>query len=220
MKYSICITYFFDRPNIKYLIKELEKINSKDFEVIIRNDNPNHFLKIKTNLRKLRVINEKNKSIGEINSIKYLINKSKGKFISIISDDDIVSHRIFNEIKNLQINKINSFISFSDYDLKKLNKNIKYEFFSKDELIKLFFLSKVHISGTIGTIYKREFIKKNLNNIYVKKYNFDTILFFLAILDKKYFFKKKILGFNNFKSSKISSEKIDLNLYSKDTKEL
>ena len=220
MKYSICITYFFDRPNIKYLIKELEKINSKNFEVIIRNDNPNHFLKIKTNLKKIKIINEKNKSIGEINSIKYLINKSKGKFISIISDDDIISYRIFNEIKNLQTNKINSLISFSDYDLKKLNKDIEYDFFSKDNLIKLFFSSKIHISGTIGTIYKAEFIKKNLNKICVKKYNFDTILFFLAVFDKKYFLKKKILGFNNFKTSKISSAEVDLNLYSHDTKEL
>ena len=68
-----------------------------------------------------------------------MINKSKGKFISIISDDDIMSYRIFNEIKNLQTNKINSLIAFSDYDLKKLNKNIEKDFFSKDDLIKLFF---------------------------------------------------------------------------------
>ena len=80
MLYSVCITYFYKRNNIVSLLKELNKYKKNKIEIIIRNDNPKHTLKLDNTIckkHKLVIINEKKKSIGELKSIKYLLKKAE-----------------------------------------------------------------------------------------------------------------------------------------------
>ena len=76
----------------------LNKYKSNDLEILIRNDNTNTKLNLKIIYEGLR-FSMKKKSLGEIESIKFLLSKSKGKYVTIISDDDIISHKILYDIK-------------------------------------------------------------------------------------------------------------------------
>ena len=219
MLFSVCITYYFKRNNIEDLLFELNKYKSNDLEIIIRNDNTNYKLNIKNNSKKIKIFNEKKKSLGEIESIKFLLSKSRGKYVTIISDDDLISHKIFNDIKKNKLSK-QSYIYTSSTKLRDFNKKNKFTTINGHHILKNFFLRKLHLSGTVGVFYSRNFLLKILGSINIKKYNFDTFLLFSAILKGRYRFSNFIFGFNNILSSRISSKKINLQIYLSDIKNL
>lgn len=219
MLFSVCITYYYKRNNIEDLLFELNKYKSNDLEIVIRNDNTNYELNIKKNSKRIKIFNEKKKSLGEIESIKFLLSKSRGKYITIISDDDLISHKIFNDIKKNKLSK-QSYIYTSSTKLRDLNKKNKFIIINRHHILKNFFLRKLHLSGTVGVFYSRNFLLKILGSINIKKYNFDTFLLFSAILKGRYRFSNFIFGFNNILSSRISSKKINLRIYLSDIKNL
>ena len=65
INFTVCITYFFKRNNIRNLIKKLKIESNKDIEIIISNDNPLEKLKIE-NHQRIKVFNNKRKPKGEI----------------------------------------------------------------------------------------------------------------------------------------------------------
>ena len=71
IKYSVCITYFFNRKNIFDLLNCIDLGVHKNVEIIVRNDNPNHQLSLNKHPR-IKVFNNKKKPLGEIGSIKFL----------------------------------------------------------------------------------------------------------------------------------------------------
>lgn len=219
MLFSVCITYYYKRNNIEDLLFELNKYKSNDLEILIRNDNTKHKLNLKSNLRRVKIFNEKKKSLGEIESIKFLLSKSKGKYVTIISDDDLISHKILNDIKKSKFLK-QSYIYRASTKLNNLNKKYKILKINKHYILKNFLLRKIHLSGTVGVFYSRNFLIKIINSINIKKYNFDTYLLFTAIFKGSYRFSNFIFGFNNISSSRISSKKINIRLYLLDIKNL
>lgn len=219
MLFSVCITYYYKRNNIEDLLFELNKYKSNDLEILIRNDNTKHKLNLKSNLRRVKIFNEKKKSLGEIESIKFLLSKSKGKYVTIISDDDLISHKILNDIKKSKFLK-QSYIYRASTKLNNLNKKHKILKINKHYILKNFLLRKIHLSGTVGVFYSRNFLIKIINSINIKKYNFDTYLLFTAIFKGSYRFSNFIFGFNNISSSRISSKKINMRLYLLDIKNL
>ena len=61
----------------------------------------------------------------KIESIKFLLyQKSKGKYVTIISDDDIISHKILYDIKKSKFLK-QSYIYLASTKIKNLNKKYK-----------------------------------------------------------------------------------------------
>lgn len=218
MLFSACITYYYRRNNIHNLLFELNKYKTKDLEILIRNDNPNHKLELSDNYKNIKIFNETKKSIGEIESIKFLISKSKGEYITIVSDDDLISHKIFKHSKMHHKTKNDSLIFLSSVNKKYLNKKIDFHSIDRLNILSSFFQRKIYLSGTIATIYSRKFLKNKINKIKLRKYNFDTLLFFISLFESKYKFFNLIYGFNDTKSSIISSGKIELNHYLVDFK--
>ena len=141
MLFSVCITYYYKRNNIEDLLFELNKYKSNDLEILIRNDNTKHKLNLKNNLRRVKIFNEKKKSLGEIESIKFLLSKSKGKYVTIISDDDIISHKILYDIKKSKFLK-QSYIYLASTKIKNLNKKYKILKINNHNILKNFFLEK------------------------------------------------------------------------------
>ena len=99
IKFSVCITYFYNRNNLNDLLKELKIEENKDIEVLIRNDNPEIDLKI-DNYPRVKIFQNKREPIGEIESIRFLLANSKGDYISIIADDDLIDSSMFKFIRN------------------------------------------------------------------------------------------------------------------------
>ena len=220
MYYSICITYFYKRNNIISLLKELKKYKKKKIEIIVRNDNPKHILRLDNKIcknHKLIIINEKKKSIGEIESIKYLLKKSTGKIISIIADDDLLLKNCFDEIDKIK-HYFDCVVFPVTFDKKNLRKKIFHNTLSQIEMLNLFFKRKLNLSGTIATFYESNFLNRTFNKLKNKKYNLDTILTIKYLLEKKCIFINKINGFNNIKTSKISSGDINLKTFYYDNK--
>ena len=219
MLFSVCITYYYKRNNIEDLLFELNKYKLNDLEIIIRNDNTNHKLNIKNSSKKIKIINEKKKSLGEIESIKFLLSKCRGKYVTIISDDDLISHKIFHDIKKNKLSN-QSYIYTSSTKLRDFNKKNKFITINGHHILKNFFLRKLHLSGTVGVFYSRNFLLKILGSMNIKKYNFDTFLLFSAIFKGRHRFSNYIFGYNNTSSSRISSKKINLRIYLLDIKNL
>ena len=107
MRYSILITYYYNRNNINEIINEFKKYKKKNLEILIRNDNPNIHLNLKYNNLKIKIFNEKKKSLGELKSINFLLEKAKGNYISILADDDLISVKVLNNL-----NKTKNFDAF------------------------------------------------------------------------------------------------------------
>ena len=113
-----------------------------------------------------------------------------------------------------------SYIYRASTKLNNLNKKYKILKINKHYILKNFLLRKIHLSGTVGVFYSRNFLIKIINSINIKKYNFDTYLLFTAIFKGSYRFSNFIFGFNNISSSRISSKKINMRLYLLDIKNL
>ena len=127
INFTVCITYFFKRNNIVNLIKKLKIDANKDMEIIISNDNPSERLKIQNHPR-IKIFNNKKKIKGEIDNIKFLISKAKGKYVSIIADDDLIHSQIFELIRKDKYRHLNylseSTTNLSEFGFKKKGKNI------------------------------------------------------------------------------------------------
>lgn len=217
-KITICITYFYQRNNIEKLLNELQKVNKlNQIEILIRNDNPkiNLDFGIKFKGLNLRVFNEKKKSLGEIYSLRFLINKAQHDYITLIADDDFISSKYFNEI--LKIKKKHDFyLCPMAINMNNLYKEHRFKNDIKT-LLNLFFLRKINISGTVGLTLKVDKFKKLINFDLLKKYHFDLYIIFLVSKTQNYKILKTIYSFNDRISSRISSGKISLNLFKKDT---
>lgn len=219
MRYSLLITYYYNRNNIYEIIKELKKYNKKNLEILIRNDNPKKDLKLNKQGLNIKIFNEKKKSIGEINSIRFLLQKAKGKYISILADDDLFSVKILNFLNKKK--KFDAFIPLVVFNKKYLEKKNNFDI-KKNNLYNLFLNKKIFLSGTVGTFFKKEKLLDAIKIIGIKKYLFDFFLLLIVLLNKnfKFIFSNYYLGFNNVHSSKISSGKIDLDIFLKDLKKL
>jgi hypothetical protein len=138
IKFTVCITYFYKRNNINLLLNEINKYKLKNIEILIRNDNPSTKLKI-SKKKNIRVFNAQNKALGEIDSIKFLISKSSGTYISIVADDDLISHKIFYELNKININKFDSFLFLSTTNINLFQSNYKIFLKKKIDLLNFFF---------------------------------------------------------------------------------
>ena len=213
IKFSVCITYFYNRNNLNDLLKKLKIEENKDIEVLIRNDNPKIVLKIDSYPR-VKIFQNKQEPIGEIESIKFLLANSKGDYISIIADDDLIDSSMFKLIRNDSFNhKI--YLSRSTTN--------KQEFGNKKELLKLsskkkiiMFLSrKLHLSGTVGAVYQKDFLLNIFKKLKLKIYLLDVLLLF-KISDESCLICDNYYGFNNTETSRLSSKKIDSEVFIKD----
>ena len=135
IKFSICITYYYHRSNIYELLSQFQNENSKELEILIYNDNKDVNLEINSNLN-LKIFQNKSKAIGELESIKLLLEKAEGKYVSIIADDDLMSAKMLNLVKKDNFNHTaylsqttKSKILFESFNQKN-NKSYKTDFSS------------------------------------------------------------------------------------------
>lgn len=219
IKFTVCITYFYKRNNINLLLNEINKYKLKNIEILIRNDNPTTKLKI-SKKKNIRVFNAQNKALGEIDSIKFLISKSSGTYISIVADDDLISHKIFYELNKINIKKFDSFLFLSTTNINLFQSNYKIFLKKKIDLLNFFFKRKVYLSGTVGTVFKKEFLLNHINKCTFLKYNFDLFVLFIMFFFGNLKIYNKIYGYNNVQSSIISSKKINISKYVNDTNTL
>jgi hypothetical protein len=217
-KISICITYFYQRNNIEFFLNELKKIDKLNLiEILIRNDNPKIKLSFGNKFKdlNLKIFNEKKKSMGEIYSLQFLVNKAKNDYATLVADDDFISHKYFDKIFDMEKNHdfylCPMAIEFCDVDKALRLKN------DINNLCNLFFSKKINISGTVGLTFKVDKFKNLTNFKLLKKYHFDLYIISIVSRFENYKIFNKIYSFNNRKSSKISSGKISLNLFKKDT---
>ena len=215
MRYSILITYYYNRNNINEIINELKKYKKKNLEILIRNDNPNIHLKLKYNNLKIKIFNEKKKSLGELKSINFLLEKAKGNYISILADDDLISVKVLNNLNKTK--NFDAFFSLVSKEKKFFGLN-SYLKIKKREIIDYFLNKRFFLSGTVGTFYKKELLIEAIKKIDVKKYNFFFFLLLIFLLNSNYkvIFSNYYFGLNNTYSSKISSGKINLSIYLRD----
>ena len=217
-KISICITYFYQRDNIEKFLNELQKIKKLDqIEILIRNDNPKINLSFGKKFKNLnlKIFNEKKKSLGEIFSLRFLLHKAKSDYVAFIADDDFISYQYFDYILN---NKKRYNFYLCPMAIKFRNLKKKYELKNNINLIlNLFLKRKINISGTVGLIFKVNKFKNIINFNLLKKYHFDLYLIFLFSNFKNYKILNTTLAFNDRFSSRISSGKINLNFFKKDT---
>ena len=75
------------------------------------------------------------------------------------------------------------------------------------------------LSGTVGAVYKKNFIIKIFKKIKIKKYLLDTFLLF-KIFDNNLLIFDSCYGYNNTNSSRISSKKIDIKIFNQDYLEI
>jgi hypothetical protein len=219
IKFSVCITYYYKRNNINLLLNEINKYKLKNIEILIRNDNPSTKLIIKKK-KNIRVFNAKKKALGEINSIKFLISKSSGTYVSIVADDDLISHKIFYELNKINIKKFDSFLFLSSTNINLFQNNYKIFLKKKIDLLNLFFKRKIYLSGTVATVFKKKFLLNYINKCSFLKYNFDLFFLFLMFFFGNLKIYNKIYGYNNVQSSIISSKKINISKYIHDTNKL
>lgn len=217
IKFSVCITYFYKRDNLFDLLKELKIEENKDLEVLIRNDNPEMDLKINNHPR-IKIFQNKQKPVGEIESIRFLLANSKGDYISMIADDDLIDNRMFEFIRNDGF-KHKTYLSLSTTN--------KFEFGNKKELpnlspkkkILLFLSRKLHLSGTVGAVYQKDLLFNIFEKLKLKIYLMDVFLLF-KILDESCLICNNYYGFNNTKTSRLSSKHIDFDIFLKDYMEI
>jgi hypothetical protein len=213
IKYSVCITYFFNRKNIFDLLNCIDLDINKNVEIIVRNDNPNHQLSLNKHPR-IKVFNNKKKPLGEIGSIKFLLSKASGQYVSLIADDDLMSDKIFDILENDPVEK-DAYLFISTKNKKTfLNKNI-LTFKNSAEYFLNFFMGNIFLCGMTGTVFNKNFLIKKMSKIKIKYYLLDTYLLFMIIQNshKIYDF---IYGFNNTRTSRISSSKINIPLFESD----
>jgi len=213
IKYSVCITYFFNRKNIFDLLNCIDLGVHKNVEIIVRNDNPNHQLCLHKHPR-IKVFNNKKKPLGEIRSIKFLLSKASGQYVSLIADDDLMSDKIFDILENDPVEK-DAYLFISTKNKKTfLNKNI-LTFKNSAEYFLNFFMGNIFLCGMTGTVFNKNFLIKKMSKIKIKYYLLDTYLLFMIIQNshKIYDF---IYGFNNTRTSRISSSRIKIPLFESD----
>ena len=213
IKYSVCITYFFNRKNIFDLLNCIDLDVHKNVEIIVRNDNPNHQLCLHKHPR-IKVFNNKKKPLGEIRSIKFLLSKASGQYVSLIADDDLMSDKIFDILENDPVEK-DAYLFISTKNKKTfLNKNI-LTFKNSAEYFLNFFMGNIFLCGMTGTVFNKNFLIKKMSKIKIKYYLLDIYLLFMIIQNshKIYDF---IYGFNNTRTSRISSSKINIPLFESD----
>jgi hypothetical protein len=210
INFSICITYFYKRNNIFDLLNKLNIEKNKDIEILVSNDNFKESLNLKCHPR-IRVFQNKGKPLGEIRNIKFLLKKAKGKYISIIADDDLIHHSIFELIKK---NCFQNTSYLCDTTINKNNFGHKglYINTSIENKINKFLEGKIYLSGTIAAVYDKIFITNIFKNIKINKYLLDTYLLF-KILDSTNICFDYNYGFNNTNTSEISSSKIDKRIF-------
>ena len=217
IKFSVCITYFYKRDNLIDLLKELKIDENKDIEVLIRNDNPEIDLKINSHPR-IKIFQNKQKPVGEIESIRFLLANSKGDYISMIADDDLIDNRIFKIIRNdgfkhktyLSLSTTNKF----EFGNKKVLPNL-----SPQKKILMFLNRKLHLSGTVGAVYQKDLLFNIFEKLKLKIYLMDVFLLF-KILDESCLICNNYYGFNNTKTSMLSSKHIDFDIFLKDYMEI
>jgi len=213
IKFSVCITYFYNRNNLNDLLKELKIEENKDIEVLIRNDNPEIDLKI-DNYPRVKIFQNKQEPIGEIESIRFLLANSKGDYISIIADDDLIDSSMFKFIRNDNF-KHKTYLSRSTTNRQEFgNKNELLKLSSKKKIL-MFLSRKLHLSGTVGAFYQKDFLLNIFKKLKIKTYLLDVLLLF-KISDDSCLICDHHYGFNNTETSRLSSKKIDSEAFLKD----
>mgnify|MGYP001222399157 CR=1 FL=1 len=213
IKFSVCITYFYNRNNLNDLLKELKIEENKDIEVLIRNDNPEIDLKI-NNYPRVKIFQNKQKPIGEIESIRFLLANSNGDYVSIIADDDLIDSNMFEFIRNDNF-KHKTYLSPSTTNKREFrDKKDLLELSSKKKIL-MFLSRKLYLSGTVGAVYQKDFLLNIFKKLKLKTYLLDVLLL-LKILDESCLICDHYYGFNNTETSRVSSKKIDTDVFVKD----
>ena len=143
-----------------------------------------------------------------------MLSKATAAYVAVIADDDLISFKIFNSIEK-DYPKKNCYLFIATKNKKFFLSRNKFIYKSSEEYLLNFFKYKIFLSGTVGTVFKKEFLIKKLKNIKIKKYLLDTYLLF-TIIQNSHKIYDIIYGFNNAKSSRISSAKIDIPIFISD----
>lgn len=211
VNFTVCITYFFKRNNIRDLIRKLKINSNKDMEIIISNDNPLESLKIKKHSR-IKVFNNSKKIKGEIENIKFLLSKASGRYICIIADDDLIHDKMFEFIRKDNFRHLN-YLSESTNKRLEFGLQKKIRDVPKNKMAIL--LKKKNFNGIVGAVYEKNFIINVFNKIKIKKYLLDAFLLF-KIFDNNFLIFDRYYGYNNTNTSQISSKIIDLKIFNED----
>lgn len=211
VNFTVCITYFFKRNNIRDLIRKLKINSNKDMEIIISNDNPLESLKIKKHSR-IKVFNNSKKIKGEIENIKFLLSKASGRYICIIADDDLIHDKMFEFIRKDNFRHLNY---LSESTNKRLEFGLQKQIRDVPKNKMAIFLKKKNFNGIVGAVYEKNFIINVFNKIKIKKYLLDDFLLF-KIFDNNFLIFDRYFGYNNTNTSQISSKIIDLKIFNED----
>ena len=211
VNFTVCITYFFKRNNIRDLIRKLKINSNKDMEIIISNDNPLESLKIKKHSR-IKVFNNSKKIKGEIENIKFLLSKASGRYICIIADDDLIHDKMFEFIRKDNFRHLNY---LSESTNKRLEFGLQKQIRDVPKNKMAIFLKKKNFNGIVGALYEKNFIINVFNKIKIKKYLLDDFLLF-KIFDNNFLIFDRYFGYNNTNTSQISSKIIDLKIFNED----
>ncbi len=179
VRISVCIPNYNRAENLDEVLQDCLNQTSKPFEIIVQDDSFK-----KTEIRRIDKVISRYKeikftrnstNIGLAANVNGVIKKAKGEYVVIVNNDDRLSSKYIEEIQNSIISypKFNIYttnacaitddrIVFGDYMLHPKNDVIEARRGIR-RLWKNYFLNLISVSG--ATIYRSQYIQKNLFNI-------------------------------------------------------
>ena len=198
MKISILITSYNKGEYIKQCIDSCLKQNFNSFEIIlVDNQSTDKTFNILKNYKKkinIFFINKisKHGPLNQINSIKYGLNKCKGKIICLLDGDDyFTKKKKYKVYENFLLNK-KKVIFDTPYLLK--DKKIKKINFRKKLQKQIW----PQIINTSSISIEKKFLKKIVKNYTFKKYHLLEIDFIINVLSRNIY--KNSIMINNYLS--------------------
>lgn len=180
---SFCIPTYKRKNIVKECIEEIQKIRSEKIEIVVVDNYSNDGTKemiLEMSLLDNRIKYKENKeNIGFIANVTTVLKEANGKYLFLISDEDLINVEFIENLLNSEIlEKGNYNALFGNVLFLLENGKSRYEIFYRKDLIKLkdeemikYFIGRRHFSGVI---YRKNNInfellekyKNNSNNMY------------------------------------------------------